>query len=219
MAIDKTIETVKQYGHYSVTGPVKLPLSIGEQVVNFTHDGFRFPTGRYGAIYIGNIKNSSGILMRVESHCQWAFYYGSMLCDCKWQMEEAKRRIVKEGQGLIIFALDQNGKGIPFEDHWLVYAEGQRRGLELVVDAYQKLGFREDYRDYRDVIDIAKHYGLKEVRLLTNNPRKISAFENAGIKVLVRNLEQPINDYLKPEYLPKKRKLGHLLKVPDSALK
>lgn len=123
-------------------------------------------------IYRGDIQNSDNLLVRVSSNCQWAFYFESNYCDCKWQMEEAKRRVVEEGQGLIIFAHDQHGKGVPIEDHWKIYAEGQRRGLELVVDAYEQIGFREYYREYDDVMGILQHYGVRSVRLLTNNPNR-----------------------------------------------
>ena len=219
MNADKTIQTVKHYGHYSVTGPVTLPLELTNgTTTEFIHDGFKFPSGRYSSIYLGNIRNSSDLLVRFESNCQWAFYFGSKYCDCKWQMEEAKKRIKEDGKGLIIFAHDQNGKGIPLEDHWLIYAEGQRRGLELVVDAYQQLGFREDYRNYNDAVEIVKHYGLSSIRLLTNNPRKIQAFEDCGIKVTPENVEQSIHPHLKAEYKAKKGKLMHMLKVPDSDL-
>ena len=219
MTIDRPIETVKQHGHYSVIGPVILPLSVGDKVVNFTHDGFRFPTGRYSAIYRGDIQNSDNLLVRVSSNCQWAFYFESNYCDCKWQMEEAKRRIAEKGHGLIVFAHDQNGKGVPIEDHWKIYSEGQKRGLELVVDAYEQIGFKEDYREYLDVIDILRHYGIRSIKLLTNNPSRRKIFEKLGIVISIEELEQPINEHLKQEYRAKKHKLGHLLKVPDSDLK
>lgn len=219
MVIDETIETVKHYGHYSITGPLKLPLALVDgTVAEFTHEGFRFPSGRYSAIYQGVIQNSDNLLVRIISNCQWAFYFDSRLCDCRWQMEEAKRRVNEEGKGLIIFAPDQNGKGISLEDHWLIYSEGQRRGLELVVDAYEKLGFREDYRNYSDIIDIIRHYGIQSVKLLTNNPNKKKAFEDSGIRVSIERIEQPINHHLKPEYRAKKHKLRHFLQVPDSEL-
>ena len=213
------VTTVRHYGHYSTIGPIRLPLSLADgTVADFTHEGFRFPSGRYSALYRGDIRNSFDLLVRIESNCQWAFYFDSTFCDCRWQMEESKRRINAEGEGLIVFAHDQNGKGVPLEDHWKIYAEGQRRGLELVVDAYTQLGFKEDYRDYRDIIKILQHYGVKGVKLLTNNPNKRKSFDGSGIKVSVENLEQPIHPNLKAEYRAKKHKLEHLLKVPDSAL-
>jgi len=213
------VTTFRNYGNYSVTGPVKLPVAlVDKRVVEFTHEGFRFPTGKYSALYLGDIKDPNNLLVRVSSNCQWAFYFGSQLCDCSWQMEEAKRRIAEGGKGLIIFAHDQNGKGITLEDHWLIYAEGQRRGLELVVDAYEQLGFREDYRDYKDIVNILRHYVVRNIRLLTNSPRRIKSFENTGIGVEVENLEQPITHHLKQEYRSKKHKLGHLLRVDNSNL-
>ena len=219
MTPDKPIETVRYYGHYTVTGPVTLPLSVGDQVSTFTHDGFLFRESRYSSLYKGEIGNADNLLVRVSSNCQWAFYFGSQYCDCVWQMEESKRRIAEEGKGLIVFAHDQHGKGVGIEKHWMVYAEGQRQGLELVVDAYEQLGLNEDYRDYGDVMDILNHYGISTIRLLTNSPRRIEIFERSGIHVVsIEPLEQPINPHLKQEYGAKKRKLDHFLKVPDSDL-
>lgn len=212
------IKTIKQYGHYSVTGPVVLPLTVGGKVSNFTHDGFNFSDRLFGVIYKKGNNDFSNVLVRICSNCQWAFYYGSTYCDCQWQMDEAKRRIDKEGKGFIVFAHNHHGKGVGIVDHWKVYAEGQRQGMELVVDAYEKLGFKEDYREYGDILDIFKHYGIKSMRLMTNNPNRKNFFEKHGIKVVVESLEQPINKHLKEEYRSKKFKLEHTLKVPDEKL-
>jgi|SRR3989344_942847 len=220
MKTNKSIKIVKDYGHYSVTGPVKLPISlIDEKVQEFIHEGFKFPSGRYSALYLGGIKNSKDLLVRISSNCQWAFYFGSLLCDCKWQLEESKRRISDENLGLIIFAHDQNGKGVSIENHWKIYSEGQKRGLELVVDAYKQLGFQEDYRNYDDIVDVLKHYKVENIRLLTNNPNRIRFLKKKGFSVKIENLEQPINPYLKQEYRSKKWKLKHLLKISDYLLK
>lgn len=213
------VQAHEHHGNYSVTGHIELPVALSDgRIAKFMHDGFRFPQGRYSVLYVGDLQSSEDLLVRISSNCQWAFYFDSQLCDCRWQMEEAKKRIAQEGKGLIVFAHDQNGKGIPLEDHWLIYAEGQRRGIELVVDAYEQLGFREDYREYDEVITILQHYDVQSIRLLTNNPRRKDFFEERGIGISLESLEQPINENLKQEYRSKKRKLGHLLKVPDSDL-
>lgn len=214
------IPSVQQFGHYSVTGPVKLPIKLADGTsAEFTHDGFKFPGGRYGASYLGDIRGADDLLLRVSSNCQWAFYWNSQLCDCRWQLEQAQLKVRDKKRGLIIFAHDHHGKGVPIEDHWRIYAEGQRRDLELVVDAYEQLGFSEDYRRYQEITDILKHYGVSGIRLMTNSPRRKKAFELGGIRVTaLEPLEQPIHDPLKPEYRAKKHKLRHFLQVPDSVL-
>lgn len=209
------IQTHTHHGHYSMTGPVELPVETDSKIVKFIHYGFKFSHGRYSVLYLGDLQNSEKILVRISSNCQWAFYFGSQLCDCRWQIEEAKRQIVQEGKGLIIFAHDQNGKSISLEDHWLIYAEGQRKGHELVVDAYEQLGFREDYRQYDDIWDILRHYKVQSIRLMTNSPRREKYFRECGIKVSIEHLEQPMNEHLQQEYRSKKHKLGHYLRTPD----
>ncbi|MFA5797335.1 MAG: hypothetical protein WC916_04840 [Candidatus Woesearchaeota archaeon] len=211
---NSAIETITHYGHYTVTGPTTLPVALTDgTTVEFVHKGFKFPQGRYGVLLKGSIESADDILVRVSSNCQWAFYFSSRLCDCKYQMEESQRRIVKKGNGLIIFAHDQNGKGVPLEDHWLIYSEGQKRGLELVVDAYTQIGFKEDYRNYNDVLTILQHYDIKNMTLLTNNPNRITFFKENGITTKVENIEQPLNQNLEQEYQSKKYKLGHLLNL------
>ena len=129
-------------------------------------------------------------------------------------MQEAKRRIAEEGAGIIIFAFDQHGKSVGLRNHFLVYAEGHRRGLEFVKDAYTSLGFDEDYRtNYADVADIFKHFGVKRVRLMSNNPQRIKLLRKQGIAVQRVSLEMPLTQWNEEELIVKKRKLGHLLRL------
>jgi GTP cyclohydrolase II len=92
------------------------------------------------------------------------------LCDCEWQREESKRRVADSEYGLILFATEQHGKGVGQRNHFRIYSEGQRRGLELVVDAYRMLGFNEDYREYGGAAAILEARGIKSLKLLTNSP-------------------------------------------------
>lgn len=211
------VNSLQEYQRYKVISPVTLPTGLLDGgIVTFIHDGFVFKNGnRYSALRYGDIIGESNLLMRISSNCQWAFYFDSQLCDCKWQLENSKRKIVEAGKGLLIFAHDQNGKGVSPEDHWLIYAEGQRRGSELVVDAYTQLGFKEDYREYEDIITILQHYNIHKIRLLTNNPRRKEFFVDQGISVQVESLEQPLHQHLKSEYQSKKQKLGHWLKLEE----
>ena len=209
------ITTVQQFEDYSVVGPTKLHLQIpdSKKISDFIHDGFTFGANRYSALYKGDIQSKKNLLVRISSNCQWSFYFDNQYCDCRWQLERSKTLIDAEGSGIIIFAHDQHGKGVGIEDHWKVYSEGQKRKLELVVDSYIQLGYKEDYRTYDEIARILKHYQLDNVRLLTNAPKRVNALKKCGLKVSRVKLEEPINSYLKEEYVTKKRKLGHLLSL------
>ena len=209
------IKTVHQLGRYELIGPVKLPLKLSDgKISEFSIWYFSFPKGQYAALVKGDIRGAKSPLIRIESVCIWAHLFDSQYCDCGWQLEEAKRRIDEEGTGLIIFAFDQHGKSVGLRNHFIVYAEGQRRGHELVVDAYTSLGFDEDYRkDYQDVADIMRHFGVNNIRLMSNNPKRIDFIKKLGIEVNRVPLETPLNSCNKLEMTTKKAKLCHLLKL------
>lgn len=212
------IKSHTRHGHYEIRGPVSLPVKIDldgvDAVKHFEFNGFKFTKNRYGVLTLGDVSGADNPLVRISSDCHWSFIYDSQLCDCKWQLEESKRRIAKEGAGMLIFAYDQNGKGVSLEDHWLIYAEGQRNGKELVVDSYKDLGFKEDYREYTDIADILNHYNLKKIRLMTNSPYRHDAIKNLGFDVDQVNIQKtPVPTYLESEYVAKRDKLGHMLQI------
>src|SRR5258706_6228167 len=94
------VNTIGQFGSYSVTGPTKLYLRLPEskKVSIFDHEGFKFGPNRYSVIYKGNIRDKKGILVRISSNCQWSFYFDNQYCDCRWQLEKAKELIDTEGR-------------------------------------------------------------------------------------------------------------------------
>lgn len=205
------MQSVIQCGPYEKIGPVRLPLETGTCVEEFAAWYFGFPQARYTAWLKGDLVAADRPLVRLHSACIWGNLFRSCYCDCCWQLEAAKERIAREGVGLIIYAFDHHGKGVGLRNHFLVYAEGQRRGLELVVDAYTQLGFREDYRSYDDMVDILRHFGIQRLRLLTNNPRKSEALKRAGIEVERLPIVAPPSPYNREELSTKATKLGHLL--------
>lgn len=212
----KKITTVQQYGRYEIIGPVKLPLKIinGKISIDFSIWYFEFPKGRYAVLTKGKLKNVRSVLARVESICIWGHTFGSQYCDCQWQLEEAKRRIAAAKNGIIIFACDEHGKSVGLKNHFLVYAEGLKRKLEYVVDAYKDLGLDVDYRtDYADAADILNHFGIKSITLMSNNPQRISLLKKEKIKITRMPLEAPLTKYNQIELFAKKTKAGHLLKL------
>lgn len=213
------IESLQGVGNFEKIGTYKLPIKVDNKVFDFFIDYFEFPNDqRYSVLFAGDIKNGENILARINSECIWG-RFGSAQCDCNWQFEETKRRIVKEGKGIIIFAHDQIGKGIGLRSHALINAEASRHNSDTPLyekdiwyEGFKKLGFKVEYRDFMDAAEILKHYGIKSVRLLTNNPKKIKELEQYGLAVKREPIIVPFDNYNKVEMMIKAKKGNHLLK-------
>ena len=128
---------------------------------------------------------ADGCLVRLHSECATGDALGSLRCDCRDQLELALTKISEEGNGLFIYLRGHEGRGIGLVNKIKAYAL-QDKGLDT-VDANVSLGFAPDQRDYDAAIDILRHYGLNQVRLLTNNRSKIDALQKAGIDVIEHN--------------------------------
>jgi len=148
-------------------------------------------------------------LVRLHSECLTGDVFGSLKCDCGPQLKEALRIIGEAGGGVLLY-LRQEGRGIGLANKLRAYAL-QDRGLDT-VDANRRLGFADDERDYGHAAAMLRALGIDRVRLLTNNPDKVSGLERAGIAVAERVAHQmPANPH-NADYLATKRKRsGHLL--------
>src|ERR1700689_3869262 len=150
-------------------------------------------------------------LVRVHSQCLTGDVFHSLRCDCRAQLELALRAIASEGRGLLIYE-HQEGRGIGLMNKLRAY-ELQDHGADT-VEANEQLGFEADLRGYVLPAAILRHFGLRAVRLMSNNPEMIEALERAGVAVTERVpcLVTPMDsteDYLRT----KKEKMGHLLDV------
>jgi 3,4-dihydroxy 2-butanone 4-phosphate synthase/GTP cyclohydrolase II len=149
-------------------------------------------------------------LVRIHSECLTGDVFGSRLCDCGDQLQQAMARIAEEGRGAVIY-MRQEGRGIGLSNKLRAYRLQQEEGLDT-VEANVKLGFEPDLRDYGIGAQIMVDLGLRDVRLMTNNPRKVVALEGYGLTIVER---VPIVVPPRPEnerYLHTKRvKLGHIL--------
>ena len=147
-------------------------------------------------------------LIRLHSECLTGDVFGSLKCDCGPQLKEALRLIAAAGGGVLLY-LRQEGRGIGLANKLRAYAL-QDRGLDT-VDANLRLGFGDDERDYAHAAAILRKLGIEQVRLLTNNPRKVEALEREGIRVTERvSHHMPANPH-NADYLAVKRaKSGHL---------
>lgn len=162
------------------------------------------------ALIKGEIKEDDDVLVRVHSECLTGDVFGSRRCDCGEQLHAAMEMIEEEGKGVILY-MHQEGRGIGLVNKLKAY-ELQDKGMDT-VEANIKLGFKADLRDYGIGAQILVDLGLRKIRLMTNNPRKIVGLEGYGLKVVERvSIEIAPHDRNVAYLQTKKHKLGHLLK-------
>jgi GTP cyclohydrolase II len=148
-------------------------------------------------------------LVRIHSQCLTGDVFHSLRCDCRAQLEIALKMVADEGRGMVIYEL-QEGRGIGLLNKLRAY-ELQDQGADT-VEANEQLGFDSDLRSYLLPGAILRHFGLTAIRLLSNNPEKVAAVENAGVDVTERvpclvDVVETREAYLRT----KKEKMGHLL--------
>ncbi|MGA3040690.1 MAG: GTP cyclohydrolase II [Bryobacteraceae bacterium] len=148
-------------------------------------------------------------LVRIHSQCLTGDVFHSLRCDCRAQLELALHMIAEEGRGLLIYE-HQEGRGIGLLNKLRAY-ELQDEGADT-VEANERLGFESDLRNYELPSEILRYFGLKSVRLLSNNPDKVAAVEAAGVRVAERvPCIVPAMDSTESYLRTKKEKMGHLL--------
>lgn len=161
------------------------------------------------ALRLGDLSPEEGpVLVRIHSQCLTGDVFHSLRCDCRAQLELALDLIREEGRGLLIYE-HQEGRGIGLMNKIRAY-ELQDQGRDT-VEANVELGFEADLRDYLLPAEIVKYFGVKAVRLLSNNPEKVAALQNAGIDVVERApLIIPPLETTEMYLRTKREKLGHL---------
>jgi 3,4-dihydroxy 2-butanone 4-phosphate synthase/GTP cyclohydrolase II len=161
------------------------------------------------ALVRGDIGDGEGVLVRVHSRCLTGDVFHSARCDCGAQLDAAMERIATEGRGVLLY-LNQEGRGIGLANKIRAY-ELQEQGLDT-VEANERLGFKPDQRDYGIGVQILKDLGVRSMRLLSNNPRKLVGLEGYGLSVAEwLPLEIPASDHSRDYLRVKKQKLGHKL--------
>jgi 3,4-dihydroxy 2-butanone 4-phosphate synthase/GTP cyclohydrolase II len=186
-----------------------LPTQFGE----FRIAGYRslISSEEFVVLCKGEMKPEVPTLVRIHSQCLTGDVFGSIKCDCGPQLHRAMELIEKEGRGAVVYQ-QQEGRGIGIINKIRAYAL-QDEGADT-VEANEKLGFEVDAREYQQCAEILFDLGLCKVRVMSNNPEKIQALEEAGLTIVERvpievEAQAPAAHYLKT----KKEKLGHLLQV------
>jgi 3,4-dihydroxy 2-butanone 4-phosphate synthase / GTP cyclohydrolase II len=185
----------------------RLPSEYGEwRVIGYRND---VDDHEHIALVYGDVKDGEGILVRMHSKCLTGDVFGSLRCDCGWQLHAAMTMIRDHGRGVVVY-LDQEGRGIGLLNKLKAY-ELQDTGADT-VEANERLGFKPDLRNYGIGAQILLDLGLKSIRPMTNNPRKLVGLEGYGLSIEERVPIVPPATSENQGYLEAKRdKLGHLL--------
>jgi 3,4-dihydroxy 2-butanone 4-phosphate synthase/GTP cyclohydrolase II len=163
------------------------------------------------AMVKGDIDPEKPILARVHSECLTGDIFGSLRCDCGLQLNQAMNMIEKEGSGVLLY-IRQEGRGIGLVNKIKAYAL-QDQGLDT-VEANEELGFKPDMRNYGIGAQIMVDLGVRQMRLMTNNPKKMVGLDGYGLSIVEQvPIEIPANIHNKCYLECKKLKMGHLLNV------
>jgi 3,4-dihydroxy 2-butanone 4-phosphate synthase/GTP cyclohydrolase II len=195
------------------------PLSIERVAVaqlptewgNFKIAGYRSLTSNeeFVALFKGEMRREVPTLVRIHSQCLTGDVFGSNKCDCGQQLHQTMRMIELEGRGAIVYQ-QQEGRGIGILNKIRAYAL-QDEGADT-VEANEQLGLAVDLREYKQCAEILFDLGLCQVRVISNNPLKLRALEEAGLRIVERVSIQVAPTENAASYLrTKKEKLGHLL--------
>jgi len=189
----------------------RLPTPYGE----FTVIAYKSRTdpAEHLALVLGDVATDDPVLVRVHSQCLTGDVFGSLRCDCGEQVKMAMQKIAAEGRGVVLY-MRQEGRGIGIHNKIKAYAL-QDEGLDT-VEANISLGFKADQRDYGVGAQILADLGVRNMRLLTNNPKKMSGLASYGLTIAEQiPLTTEPNPHNRRYLSTKQKKMGHLLKIAD----
>ena len=193
----------------------KLPSEFGKfKIVLFKS---KVDSKEHIAIVKGKIDSSKPVLVRVHSECLTGDVFGSLKCDCRAQLLQSLKMIEENGNGVVLY-MRQEGRGIGLHNKLKAY-ELQENGMDT-VEANIELGFKPDLRDYGIGAQILRDLGVRKMRLMTNNPKKIIGLNAYGLEIVERvPIEIESNPSNENYLITKKEKLGHLLLIKSQNFK
>lgn len=189
---------------------VQLPTEYGE----FTAYGYRslLDGVTHMALVVGDVDGAEDVLVRVHSECLTGDVFHSLRCDCGEQLAEALRRVHAEGRGVVLYLVGHEGRGIGLANKLMAY-KLQEQGADT-VEANEALGFPADLRDYGIGAQILADLGVRRMRLMTNNPKKMVGLQGYGLSIIDQvPIEIEANEFNKCYLECKKIKMGHLLSL------
>lgn len=184
----------------------KLPTDFGEfRIVGYENDVDR---AEHVALVYGELGDGEDVLVRMHSKCLTGDTFHSLRCDCRWQLHEAMRRVAERGRGVVVY-LDQEGRGIGLLNKLRAY--GLQDAGKDTVEANEALGFQADLRNFGIGAQVLLDLGVRSIRVMTNNPKKVVGVEGYGLRITGTERIQAPETAENAEYLRVKReKLGHL---------
>jgi 3,4-dihydroxy 2-butanone 4-phosphate synthase/GTP cyclohydrolase II len=183
------------------------------RAIVYTNDVDKF---EHVALVKGEINPEKPVMVRVHSECLTGDVFGSARCDCGSQLHAAMRMVDQEGSGVILY-MRQEGRGIGLVNKLKAYTLQDEEGLDT-VEANVQLGFKADLRDYGIGAQMLRDLGVREMQLLTNNPKKIVGLEGYGLKVVDRFPIEVVSEAESQGYMRTKRdKMGHILELYGEA--
>jgi GTP cyclohydrolase II len=206
LALDHLVYTVAEEPLVRFAAEARLPSRFGAfRVVAFDSvDG-----KEHAAIVYGDVRDADDVPIRVHSECFTGDVMGSLKCDCRDQLEAALRFVASQERGAVLY-LRQEGRGIGLANKIRAYAL-QDAGLDT-VEANHALGFQDDERRYDVAAQMVRELGIRSVRLITNNPKKVEGLRALGVEVSGRvPLQMEPNPFNSLYLQTKKEKSGHML--------
>lgn len=193
-----------------LTGPIEWPIQVDDHEPAFFDlyytelDGNRYVVATKGEVTKGEP------LLRIESACIFGHVFRGVHCDCGDQFEAALSRVIEDGTGVIVFAMDEDARGHGVEMHFDLYVRRQHHGEMDEEKIFEEMGKDMDIREYEPVLEILRDLSVSSVRLMTNNPERLSVLSDSDIEVVDRiPLETEITEYNETLLLQEKEWMGY----------